>query len=331
MEMRKGLMAFVCNKMKIDAERNGKVGKQRFYAGGIEIEVRSDLPIAKDTFAAKFHSFRADLETSGSNDQVILNHHFFLPEIRIERLGEPVYQQAPWAIYRPASKWVYMGILPEGSGHDFHRIAIFSADHACGHIFSPSAQAWETGGLHSLTLFPTDQILLARLLADRDGVILHSAAMEIGGRGFVFLGHSEAGKSTTVTQLRGMGTILCDDRNIVRREYMGFRLYGTWSHGDVPEVSGSHSPRLGALFFLRQSRENRAIPLPDKAEVFKRLVPLVVRPLATSGWWQRVMETMENMVRTVPAYELRLDKSGEVRGVLEQLLGNMNRGEGGAK
>lgn len=313
---------------KIEAGSNtsGRFDQLRICAGGLEIEVRSDLRIAKDTFAVKFHSFRADLQATGSNDQVILHHHFLMPEIRIERLGKPVYQRAPWAIFRPASKWVYMGILPKQSAQDFHRIAVFSADHTRGHIFSPSTVAWETGDLHSLTLFPTDQILLARLLAEREGVILHSAAMEIGGRGFVFLGHSEAGKSTTVTQLREMGTILCDDRNIVRRENMGFRLYGTWSHGDVPEVSGTHTPRLAALFFLRQARENRAIPLPDQAEVFKRLVPLVVRPLATSGWWQRVMETMENLVRTVPAYELRLDKSGEVRGVLEELLGDMAKG-----
>jgi hypothetical protein len=35
----------------------------------------------------------------------------------------------------------------------------------------------------------------------------------------------------------GVGVeILCDDRNIVRRMDDGWRVYGTWSHGDVNEA-----------------------------------------------------------------------------------------------
>jgi hypothetical protein len=78
--------------------------------------------------------------------------------------------------------------------------------------------------LQSVTSFPTDQVLVARLLADREGCILHSAGMLIDGHGFAFAGHSDAGKSTIVTQLRPYGEILCDDRNILRRYPDGWPL-----------------------------------------------------------------------------------------------------------
>ena len=83
------------------------------------------------------------------------------------------------------------------------------------------------------------------------------AAVILNGQGLIFVGHSEAGKSTTAAMLKNVGVgaglvpalegdhkgsplqveILCDDRNIVRRWEEGWRVHGTWSHGDVPEVS----------------------------------------------------------------------------------------------
>ena len=50
--------------------------------------------------------------------------------------------------------------------------------------------------------------------------------------------------------LKGQAAILCDDRNIVRRWKNGWRVHGTWSHGDVAEVSPASAP-LRAIMFLR--------------------------------------------------------------------------------
>ena len=81
-----------------------------------------------------------------------------------------------------------------------------------------------------------------------------------GGQGLLFVGHSEAGKSTTVKMLQGKAEILCDDRNIVRRWPEGFRVHGTWSHGEVPLVSAASAP-LSAIFFLHKSKQNRLMRL----------------------------------------------------------------------
>ena len=81
----------------------------------------------------------------------------------------------------------------------------------------------EAAGWSSLSLFPTDQILVARWLADRQGCYLHSAGAILDGKGLLFVGHSDAGKTTTVRMLQDQAEILCDDRNIVRRSGDRFR------------------------------------------------------------------------------------------------------------
>ncbi len=68
----------------------------------------------------------------------------------------------------------------------------------------------------------------------------------INGKGLLFIGHSSAGKTTTIRLLRKATKnqefaasleILCDDRNIIRRWENGWRVHGTWSHGDIAKVS----------------------------------------------------------------------------------------------
>jgi hypothetical protein len=135
----------------------------------------------------------------------------------------------------------------------------------------------------------------------------------------LFVGHSEAGKSTTVTMLRDQGEILCDDRIIVRRWQDGFKIHGTWSHGDVPDVSNSCAP-LNAIFLLEKAGTNEILPIEDRKEIIRMLPFYVVKPLVTAEWWKKTLDLMEKISREVPVYRLRLDKSGEVRGILKTFL-----------
>ena len=127
----------------------------------------------------------------------------------------------------------------------------------------------------------------------------------------LFVGHSEAGKSTTVKFLQDRAQILCDDRNIVRREAGGFRVYGTWSHGEVPLVSAASAP-LRAVLFLKQSSNNRLVPVNDRREALKRLLACVIRPMETTGWWQKTLSVIEALAREVPSYIMEFDKSGRI-------------------
>ena len=311
---RKGVPVWV--KMVLRPSQKKRIDAAISSIAGITIRVEADLPIADSTFAGKFKKFQ--IEKPGAA-QVRITHHFSLPRILPARLGREMYRQAPWAIYRKGSSWSYLGIKPGRKNYSVYCLATFNDAHTRGQIYHQDSCIFSEGNLHSLSLFPTDQIWLAPLLSRRQGFIFHAAGMKIGGQGLLFAGHSEAGKSTTVTLLRDAGEILCDDRMIVRRWPEGFRIHGTWSHGDVPHVSAAEAP-LRAVLFLEKAKTNRLIPIADPQEVLKRVLPLLIKPLVTADWWEKTLAVVEAFVREVPAYRLQFDKSGKITKILGELL-----------
>ena len=105
--------------------------------------------------------------------------------------------------------------------------------------------------------------------------------------------------------------ILCDDRNIVRRWDDGWRVYGTWSHGDVPDVSLASAP-LRAICFIEQAAENTLTPLTDRKEITRRLLACLIKPFVTAAWWHKTLDLIEQMARELPCYVMRFDKSGAI-------------------
>lgn len=315
-------------------KQDWKANHRRHYRiAGLTVQVDSDLPITEDTFSPKFEAFRTD---GPGEDTIFVRHHFSLPDLDGNDLGEEVYRRPPWAIYRRGDSWIYVGISPGGGNGRPHRVAVFNHDHTRARIYHPDEETFRDGGLHSLTLFPSDQILLARVLADRGGCYLHSAGAILGGRGLLFVGHSGAGKSTLARLLQahpagdGPGIeLLCDDRNIVRRGPEGFWVHGTWSHGEVPLVSAGSAP-LQAILFLEQAPENRLVPLHDRRQITRGLLACLIRPLQTPGWWHKMLELTEGIAREVPCYRLLFDRSGDVVQVLQELArsGAATAGEG---
>jgi MoaA/NifB/PqqE/SkfB family radical SAM enzyme len=290
----------------------------RYYQiADITIRLESDLPLSDTTFSTKFKSFETD---GPGEDTIVLSHIFSLPDLGDQDLGDLIYRKPPWAIYRKGNSWIYVGLVPKPKDGGIDSIAVFSQDHSHGMIYHSERQKdlYRRGNLESLTLFPTDQILLARVLADRGGCYLHSAGVILENKGLLFVGHSDAGKSTMATMLKGKAEILCDDRIIVLDKPQGFRVYGTWSHGDIAEVSANSAP-LSALLFLKKSQRNLVTLMKDKAEKFKKLLPYLIKPLETKDWWERMLLLVERIASGVPCYTLEFDKSGQVIELLRGL------------
>jgi uncharacterized Fe-S cluster-containing radical SAM superfamily protein len=310
-------------------ERWVSQNRRYFEIAGVTVQVESDLPFADDTLDVKFEGFRAE---GPGDDTVVIRQHFGLPEDDGSAGAELVHRLPPWAIFRtPGGSWLYHGISPDEANRSLHRVAVFSADHSTAEIYNDDMRenAWVDGGLGSLSMFPSDQIVLARLMADRQACFLHSGAVALDGSGLVFLGHSEAGKSTTMLLLKeALGDrvrILCDDRNIVREwagGYAGgppgFYVHGTWSHGDVPECSGLGVP-LRAILFLEQSPDNEIVPVTDRKLVWRRLLATLIKPLVTAEWYEKELDVLERVVAEVPCFTMRFDKSGAIVPRIEAL------------
>ena len=290
---------------------------RRYYKiAEITVQVDADLPITEETFAPNLKYFQVDAPGS---DLVAIRHHFSLPKIKLQDLGKEVYYKAPWAIYEKNHAWVYMGIGPEGHDPRIFQVAVFNHDYRRGRIYHFDEQAFLRGNLNSLTLFPTDQIFLAQVLAHRQAVYFHSSAAIFEGQGLLFVGHSEAGKSTTVKMLQGKAEILCDDRNIVRRWPEGFRVHGTWSHGEVPLVSPA-SANLRGILFLQQAEKNCLTLLKNPRTILSLFLACLIKPLVTADWWEKTLILLGQLTREVPCYRMEFDRSGEIVMALQELL-----------
>lgn len=301
--------------------------KHRRYFGiaGISVRIESDLDLSRIPFKEELLAFAVD---GPGEDNITLRHHFEMPDLKNKDLGTELYRGTPWAISRKDDgTWFYRGITPNMGDAHLHRLAVFSPDHRHATIYSPPGQVEliQRNGFHSLALFPTDQIWLTPLLADRGAVLLHSGAAKLNGRGFVFVGHSSAGKSTTMELLkaaraeRGLDAeILCDDRNVLRRWPDGWRVHGTWSHGTTTDVSPAEAPLQG-IFFLEQSTTNRIQPLTDRKQVWRLLLATLIRAMVTAEWWNKQLDILEQLVDEVPCYRMQFDKTGAIVPMLEQL------------
>ncbi|MCK5005496.1 MAG: radical SAM protein [Candidatus Aminicenantes bacterium] len=287
----------------------------------VTIQIDSDLPISDKDFQTKFRSFRT---IKPGKDIVLIRYHFEIPEIKENELGEEVYRKPPWAIFKKRGYWTYKEI-PINPEDDFlKRVVVFNEKHTIAEIYLNGKDLFFGDPHHSLSLFPTDQILLSRIFADREGLTMHSSGMKINGAGLLFTGQSGAGKSTIAKLLKDEGELLCDEFIIIRKWEKKFRIYGNWSHGEIEEVSNNEAP-LRAILFLEKAEVNRIEPLSDIKEIISRLLPRIMQPLITADWWEKTLETMEKLVKEVPAYIIKFDKSGDIAQIVREFTKSINR------
>jgi hypothetical protein len=292
------------------------IHKKYYDVAGISVEVISDLPFDDNTYASKFNCF----EIPGPKPENIeLQHHFDRKCcLGLDKDPEILYFRPPWVISRQDEKWVYRWIKAEEPYENYYQTVVANREHTRLDIYNDKdmREKFLKGGLTSLTMFPTDQILTSRLLAYRNGCIIHSVGMIVDEKGYLFVGHSDAGKSTIAQLMMGRAEILCDDRNIIRKKDGKYILCGTWSHGDVADVSSSKAP-LAAIFFLKQAEEDSIQRLDDEIEIFESLLACLIRPLETRDWWEKSMSFLTQVSEEVVCCNLNFTKRGKVVDVIK--------------
>ena len=123
--------------------------------------------------------------------------------------------------------------------------------------------------------YPIDELAIMHRLALGEGVEVHALGLvDRDGQGYLFLGHSGAGKSTTARLWMAQPGVklLSDDRIILRKHEGKFWMYGTPWHGDAGVASAASAP-LSSVFLLEQAPKNQIVPMvagKAAAELFAR-------------------------------------------------------------
>jgi MoaA/NifB/PqqE/SkfB family radical SAM enzyme len=294
-------------------EKWKKYHRRYYQIADITIQVDSDLPITDGTFHKKFKHFEVKMP---SEDKIYIRHHFALPDLNSRNLGTEIYRKAPWIILKNRNNWIYLEISRSPGDEKLQRVISFNYDHTKVRIYNSNKNSFSRGKHEYVTLSPIDEILLARILIDREGCYVHSSGVKLGEKGLLLVGHSGSGKSTIAKMLRNKAKILSDDRVIIRKHPEGFRIHGTWNYGELQEVSAT-SALLRGIFFLVKDKNNQIIPNNNKEDLMKRLMDNLIMPLINTGWWDKMLSLIESIVSEVPCYSLHFNKRGKMGDLLE--------------
>jgi hypothetical protein len=131
------------------------------------------------------------------------------------------------------------------------RVLSLDASGTTGFILMNPVGAADSGSRYPLE-YPLEDLLFRHLMADHGALLVHACGVAWRGRGYLFVGSSGAGKSTTARLWRAAGaTILNDDRVVLEAGKDGVLIHPTPWFGEHPEVGGAAAP-LRAVYLLRQ-------------------------------------------------------------------------------
>jgi hypothetical protein len=230
-----------------------------------------------------------------------------------EPAGEQVFDSGGvWQLFRHDHRFVFRLHSPK-FGDLPYKSATFTPDFASGLVQLRRDCFDVARPLYPLE-YPLDELLITNWLASGRGVEVHACAVaDANGDGYLFLGHSGAGKTTMARQWCDQFgvTVLSDDRVVLRRSGDTIWMHGTPWHGDEPLAASGRAP-LTRAFFLTHGRANalRRIGVTQAvAELFARSFP----PPFNAAGLDFTLAFFADVARSVPLFELAFIPGNAVR------------------
>lgn len=144
-----------------------------------------------------------------------------------------------------------------------------------------------------------------RKLLNYNGIMLHSSAVVVDGKAYLFSATCGTGKSTHTSKwLELFGDkafIINDDKPAIRIIDGEFYVYGTpWS--GKHDISVNAKAKLQAICFLDRDDRNW-IKLSDKAEAFTKLYQATLKNLHKEELGKE-LNIIESILREIPIYDM---------------------------
>jgi hypothetical protein len=203
-----------------------------------------------------------------------------------------------WALFRSRGKLVLQNTSLH-SGFSPSRFLFLTPDLKSGDLYVTGDAPLEVDPLG----YPLNQVLWILLLSQGRGSLFHACGIDDNGKGYLFLGNSEDGKSTTAKLWFDQGmAVLNDDRIIVREKEGKFWMYGTPWHGDF-KVHSSHELPIRKVLFLRHGQKN-SVQVKKGAEAVSMLLTRSFPPFWDKEGMAFAIEFCQRLVSKIPCYEL---------------------------
>ena len=168
--------------------------------------------------------------------------------------GRLIFQAGGVAsIYRDGDTWIFR-LGEEAPFAPADRAITLEPSGTTGSLVMDMGRSPELAASYPLE-YPLEDLLFRHLLAERRALLVHACGGAWRRRGYLFVGSSGAGKSTTARLWRAAGaTILNDDRIVLEASRDAIWIHPTPWFGEHPEVGGESVP-LAALYLLRKGSE----------------------------------------------------------------------------
>jgi len=209
-----------------------------------------------------------------------------------------------WRLSRELGNHVFHLISPMYGALPYKK-ATFSADFTCGEVLLERSYFDPRYPVDALE-YPLDELLMMNLLAQGRGVEVHACGLEdTDGQGYLFLGHSGAGKTTTARMWQKAGgvQVLSDDRIIVRSLEGVTWMYGTPWHGEAKLALPART-LLRQIFFLRHGKRNEIVPL-GRAEALARFLACSFVPFYSRSGLDFALAFFQQLIDSLPCAELQ--------------------------
>ena len=212
-----------------------------------------------------------------------------------------------WRLYRHQQQF-YLTLASPLFGPLPYRVAILDPSFRTGEVYcrslsNPGSQ--EMGAQLRLNPFefPLDEVILVHYLVKGRGVNVHAGGVAHDGQGLLFVGPSQAGKSTLTKLWQPTGAkLLSDDRIIIRRKSGAFHMYGTPWHGEA-NIGSPDSAPLTKIFFLAKASRNSVRPV-GRMEAATRLLVSCFPPFHDQDGMTFVLNFLSQITAEIPCYEL---------------------------
>jgi hypothetical protein len=247
----------------------------------------------------------------------------------IEDLGDEVFSARDmpgrfppnWRLYRSGLGWWNLEVNASPYPLIRRRVAVFRPDFRRGDVYVDLRH-------RDLDVFPyplctpLDRVLFVHLVTHGLGVMIHACGIVLDGKGYLFAGPSNAGK-TTLSRLWAQATdatILGDECLILRKRDGKFWIYGTPWVGEAGLYSPSGAS-VEKVFFLHHARKDLVTALPPEQAAEQLLAQSILTPHDAFAI-QYGLDLCLDFVGGVPAFQFGFVPERSAVQLIQRLVGN---------